>query len=352
MTASEQIILVHPHPRTVPLILTDTDKRRLEQLGSVVYVEQPESSEDTLERCLPNLVALVGQTPMDAARLHRAPHLRAIFNVEGNFLPNVDYALCHQRNIHVLSCAPAFATSVAEMALGMALASARGVLENDASFRRGAEIYGGASNREAFLLRGKSIGLLGCGNVGRALLPLLRPFVFSSGEILAHDPWVHEHVLRELGTAPVPLDELFRRSRVVFIISAATNENKGAIGREQLQKMQPGALVVVVGRSDVLDFDALLDLADRGHLRVAIDVFPEEPLPKDHRVRQTRNTILSAHRAGGVPESYHEIGRMVVDDLESVLKGLPPQRMQRALPETVARYRGRPVSGVVANAPG
>ena len=65
----------------------------------------------------------------------------------------------------------------------------------------------------------------------------------------------------------------------------------------------------------------------------------------DHRVRRTPNTILSAHRAGGLAETYHEIGRMVVDDLESILRGHGPQRMQPAVLEHVTRLRSRPVSG-------
>jgi phosphoglycerate dehydrogenase-like enzyme len=108
--------------------------------------------------------------------------------------------------------------------------------------------------------------------------------------------------------------------------------------------MQEGSVFVLVSRAGVVDFDAMLDAAERGHIRVAVDVFPEEPIPAEARARRTPNTLLSAHRAGNIPEIWHGMGRMVVDDLELVLRGLPPQRCTRATPETAARLRSKPVS--------
>ena len=339
---SKPTILLDPHPRTVPLIFSEEDRRRLEAAGTVIYPETQRVTDAFIDAHLPQATALIGQTALPKERLNKAPNLRAIFNVEGNFLPNIDYDECHRRNIHVLACGPAFSGAVAESALGMALASARGIVSHDAQFRNGTELWGGASNTESFLIKGKTIGLIGCGNVGRALLPFLRPF---SNEIIVHDPWLHAHLLEELNVKPVSLDEILTRARVLFVMSATTTENKHGLSKEHFAKMQKGSILVLVGRSETVDFDALLDAAACGHLRVATDVFPSEPLPKDHRARTTPNTILSAHRAGGIPETYQLIGRLVVDDLELILRGLPPQRMQKAIPETVARYRGKPVDG-------
>ena len=79
-----------------------------------------------IDQNLPNAVAVLGQSAMPRERLDRAPHLRLIVNIEGNFLPNIDYEECHRRNIYVTTIAPVFAAPVAEMALGMAIAAARG----------------------------------------------------------------------------------------------------------------------------------------------------------------------------------------------------------------------------------
>ena len=230
-----------------------------------------------IDQNLANCVALLGQSAMPRERLDRAPHLRLIVNIEGNFLPNIDYEECHRRNIYVTTIAPVFAAPVAEMALGMAIAAARGMVEGDAKTRVGREsLYGMSDTEDSFLLRGKTMGVIGCGNLGRELIPMLRPF---QGEILAHDPWVHDSVLRNMQLQPVGLEELFRRSRVVFILAPTTTENAGSLDKRYFNLMQRGSVVVLVSRAGIVNFDDLLDAAESGQIRAAIDVFPQEPIP-------------------------------------------------------------------------
>src|SRR5262245_19420253 len=131
MQTSDRVILFDPHPRRIDLIFSPQDKTRLERLGRVIWHDGSPTPDALIEQHLPNAVALVGQAPMPRERLERAPHLRAIVNVEGNFLPNVDYAECHRRNIPVLSVGPFFSQAVAEMALGLALAAVRRMAEAD-----------------------------------------------------------------------------------------------------------------------------------------------------------------------------------------------------------------------------
>ena len=342
MSTSEPIILMDPHPRALDLIFSPRDRARLERLGRVIWHEGSPAPDALIEQYLPEAVAIIGQTPLPRERLDRAPRLRMVANVESNFLPNIDYAECHRRNIYVVSTAPVFAQPVAEMALGMAIAAARRMVDADAAIRRGDEsLYGEQDNYDSFLLHGKTLGLLGCGNLGRALLPLLRPF---SSDILVHDPWIHPNVLRSMQVEPVALDDLFARSQVLFILAATTTENQGSIGARHFAAMPKGAVVVLISRAGVVDFDALLDAAASGHIRAAVDVYPEEPIPARDRVRQMPNTVLSAHRAGNIPEIWTGMGEMVVDDLELILRGLQPQRCQRAVLEIVSRLRSKPVS--------
>ena len=99
-----------------------------------------------------------------------------------------------------------------------------------------------------------------------------------------------------------------------------------------------------MSRAGVVDFEALLSAAESGHLKVATDVFPEEPFPNDHRLRELPNVILSAHRSGGIQEAFTEIGNLVVSDVELLLRGLPPISCRVAQPETVKRLRSKPVA--------
>lgn len=296
------------------------------------------ASAEHIDRHLPDTIALIGQSPMDKARLDRAPRLKAIFNVESNFLPNLDYAECHRRGIPVLSTAPVYARPVAEMALAMAISLARRMHEADAALRLGKEFKG--DNHDSFLLHGKPLALVGLGNLGRALLPLLRPF---SRELLVHDPWIHPAVLRDMDVIPASLDECFARARVVFLLAANTSENTGKIGQKHFASMQRGSVVVLASRAALVNFPELLAAAVSGHIRAGIDVWPEEPIPPGEPGRSTPNTLLQAHRAGSVPEIQTLIGQFVVDDLENILAGLPPQRCQRAVLETVSKLRSIPV---------
>jgi phosphoglycerate dehydrogenase-like enzyme len=338
MQPNEGVILLDPHPRRIERIFDEPTKRRLERLGRVIWHDGSPASAEHIDRYLPQTIALIGQSPLDKGRLDRAPHLRAVFNVESNFLPNIDYAECHRRGIPVLSTAPVYARPVAEMVLGMAISLARRMHEADAALRVGKEFKG--DNHDSFLLHGKPLALVGFGNLGRALLPLLQPF---SREILVHDPWIHPTVLRELDVIPASLDECFARDRVVFLLAANTSENTGQIGRRHFASMQQGSVVILASRAALVNFPELLAAAASGQIRAGIDVWPEEPVPVDEPGRATPNTLIQAHRAGSVPEIQPLIGQLVVDDLESILAGLAPQRCQRAVLETVGKLRSIPV---------
>jgi phosphoglycerate dehydrogenase-like enzyme len=334
-------ILVDPQPRTLDLICAPAVRARLEALGDLVVHEDGPMPAALVDRHLPDAVAVLGQTELDAARIASAPHLRAVVNVEGNLLPNVDYEACFARGIHVLVASPAFAPAVAEAALGMALDLCRGISEADRAMRAGTERYGLAGNREAFLLQGADVGVIGVGALGRRLLALLGPF---GCRVRAHDPWQPERRLREAGAEPVGLDELLRASRVVFVLAAATSDNAAMLGPRELDLLPEGACVVLASRAAVADVDALVARAAAGRLRAAIDVWPEEPLAPDHPARSVAGLLLSPHRTGGLPEAFRAIGELAVGDLELVLRGLPPALCVRAERETVGRLRSRPVA--------
>jgi phosphoglycerate dehydrogenase-like enzyme len=335
-------ILLDPHPRRVDSIFDSETKKRLESLGCVIWHDGSPATAEHIDRYLPETVAIIGQTPLDRARLERAPRLKAIFNVESNFLPNVDYAECHRRGIPVLSTAPVFARPVAEMALGMAISLARRMHEADAAIRAGCEtLYGEGDNQDSILLHDRAMAIIGCGNVGRALLPLLRPF---SSKLLVCDPWLDPEVLRDMDVIPATLEECFQRAAVVFLMAAVTTENAGKIGRAHFDLMRPGGIVILASRAGIVNFDELLDAAASGRIRAGIDVWPDEPIPKDHRARKTPNTILQAHRAGNIPEIWPLMGQLVVGDLEDILRGVSPRRCQKANLETVAKLRSKPVA--------
>ena len=108
--------------------------------------------------------------------------------------------------------------------------------------------------------------------------------------------------------------------------------------------MRRGTAIVLVSRAAIVDFETMLDFAAEGHIRFATDVYPEEPLPRSHRSRQTSNAILCGHQAGAMQNAIKQIGKLVVADAELIARGLPPVLCKSAQPETIALWRSKPVS--------
>lgn len=345
MTADRPLVVLHPAPARTDRIFAPDVLAALRQRFTVVDLSGDPDAGGRLDELLPAAFAVVGQPDLPRERLDRAPELRALLNVEGNFFPNVDYAECFRRGVHVLNCGPAYAQAVAEYALGLALDLARGISREDRAFRAGRERYVADGNADAILLRDADVGLVGFGNLGRALRPLLAAF---QATVRVYDPWLPPGALRKHAVLPAGLDETLARSRFVFVLATVTAESEHLLGARRLDLLPAGARLVVISRAPVVDFDALLALLARvaeGRLLAAIDVWPDEPVPADHPARGLDGLVLSAHRAGGIPAAFQEVGEMVLEDLTLIAAGLPPARMQVAARELVTRYRNRPVSG-------
>ena len=329
------VVVLVPAPQTPERIFRPETLARLHERFEVV---EPEG-DAALDAALAEAWAVVGQPDLPRERLDRAPHLRAVVNVEGNFYPNVDYPTCFTRSIRVLGCGPAYAQAVAEHALGLALDLARGISREDRAFREGRERYLGEGNADAVLLRHADVGLVGYGNLGRALRPLLAPFAPT---VRAYDPWLPDAVLRDADVLPASLEETLSASRFVFVLATVTGDSEHLLGPRELDLLPQGARLVLVSRAAVTDYDALAERVAAGRFLAGVDVWPTEPVPAGSPFRSLEGVVLSAHRAGGIPAAFLEIGDMVLDDLELLAAGLAPVRLQQAAPELVGRYRNRP----------
>jgi phosphoglycerate dehydrogenase-like enzyme len=338
---TRDIILVDPLPRTLDLIMTPDVRARLEALGKVVVREDRQMPDDEVDALLADTVLIIGQTSMPRNRLDRAPRLKAIINVESNFLPNIDYQACVERGIWVITPASAFAAPVAEAALGMALDLARGITTADRAFRAGTEAYGLDGNRETFRFAGAPVGIVGFGDLGRQLRALIRPF---RNAVRVFDPWLPEEFIRRQDCLPTGLDEVLSQSQVTFVFASVTSENQHFIGAREFALMPRGSAFLLMSRAAVVDFPAMLIAAASGHIKVATDVFPDEPVAPDDPIRQMPNVLLSAHRSGGTRDAFYELGALAVADAELIMRGLPPQLCRRADPATASRLRSKPVS--------
>ena len=241
----------------------------------------------------------------------------------------------------MLTTGAVFAQPVAEIGLGFALSLLRQISEADADFRAGRERWGGEGNARARLLTGAEVGILGFGDLGRAVARVLTGF---QPRLKVCDPWLAPGQIRAAGAEPVDLAAVLSQVDVLFVTASVTSENQGFLGAEAFAAMRPGAAFVLLSRAGVVDFEALMDAVAAGHIVAASDVFPEEPLPRDHRVRGLDGFLRSAHRAGALDEAFLRMGDMVLEDMALIDRGLPPQLCKRAERETVNRMRSKPVT--------
>lgn len=336
---SKPVVLFKPAPQIRARIFDDETWSRLNDNFDVVDYEAHPDEEDFRQR-LPSAFAVVGQPDLDAESLSQATQLKAIVNVEGNFFPNIDYPTAFANGTRVLGCGTAYAQAVAEYSLALALDIARGVTREDHAARAGSDGIVSATTADSILLRGARVGLIGYGNLGRAFHALLEPF---HNEVRIHDPWLPESIIRESGATSASLDDTLATSDFVFVFATATAESEHLLNGSKLDLLAPGARLILVSRAAVVDYAALLERLQAGRVYAAIDVWPEEPIPKGDPFLALDNVVVSQHRAGGIPQAFFSIGEMVCDDLELMRDGLPPARMQVAAPELVTRYRNKPV---------
>lgn len=340
MSDTKPLAISAPAPRTLDLIFTPQALETLHQRYRIVEAD-PDDIAGLRDDILSEARYIIGQPPLDHATLQRMGQLRAILNVESNLINNMPYEVLFARGIHVVTTGQVFAEPVAELGLAMALNIARGIVDADLAFREGRELWGGDGNRSARLLSGADIGIIGFGDLGKALNRVLSGF---RARIRVFDPWMPASILRDNGAEPASLDTVLGDSDFVFVVAAVTSENEGFLGEKAFARMRPGAAFILLSRAGVVDFDALMAAVARGHIVAASDVFPQEPLPLDHPVRRLPGFLRSAHRAGALDSAFKKMGDMVLEDMDLMDRNLPPMRCKRAERETVARMRSKPVT--------
>jgi phosphoglycerate dehydrogenase-like enzyme len=272
---TKPIVILRPAPQRTDRIFSDAALAALHDRFAVVDLSD-DPSDAAIDMALPDAFAVIGQPNLPRDRLARAPKLHALLNVEGNFFPNVDYEACYEQGVYVLGCGPAYAQAVAEYSLALALDIARGISREDRAFRAGRERYVSDGNQEAILLRQADVGLVGFGNLGRALRRLLAPF---QSTVRVYDPWLPPSVLLDHDVIPATLEETLAASRFLFVLATVTDESHYLLGADQLDLVPEGARLVLVSRAAVVDYDALLEGVAAGRFLAAVDVWPDEPVP-------------------------------------------------------------------------
>jgi phosphoglycerate dehydrogenase-like enzyme len=144
-------------------------------------------------------------------------------------------------------------------------------------------------------LRDLTVGVVGFGRIGREVVKRLVPF---KCQVRVFDPVVAATEIEKLGAQPATFEELLKQSDVLTLHCPSTPQTRKLVNHDTLMKLKPGAILINVGRGDLVDPDALTAVLESGHLAAAaLDVFDPEPIPANHRLLSMPNVILSPHIA-------------------------------------------------------
>jgi phosphoglycerate dehydrogenase-like enzyme len=236
---------------------------------------------------------------------------------------NVDLHAAGRRGILVCNVPDYGTEEVADHAIMLLLAVARQLLDADRSLREGRWDYRAAQH--APRLRGKTLGIIGCGRIGSATA--LRAKAFGL-DVVFYDPYVVPGTEKALGIRRTfQLDELLDQSDFVSLHCYLDESTHHLIDARALARMKRGSILINTARGPVVDQPALIDALDAGHLLGAgIDVFEREPLD-DERLRHHPRVVLTPHSAFYSIEGFVELRRKAAEEVRRLLLGEPPHNL-------------------------
>jgi D-3-phosphoglycerate dehydrogenase len=248
-----------------------------------------------------------------AAVLEKAPKLRVIGRA-GVGVDNVDLDAATAAGVLVMNTPGGNAISVAEHTLALMLAMARHIPQANASTRAG------KWEKKKFMgneLRGKTLGLVGLGSIGREVVKRARAFEMR---VVAHDPYVTSKIAADLGAELVGLDALYASSDYISLHVAATAETTGMLSREAFAKMKAGVRIVNCARGELVDEAALAEAIASGKVAgAALDVFGKEPVAADYPVFASEAVLATPHIGGATEEAQEIVGVRIAEQVVEYL---------------------------------
>jgi D-3-phosphoglycerate dehydrogenase / 2-oxoglutarate reductase len=273
---------------------------------------------------------------VNADLLRRAPNLLIVSSNGAGYDP-VDVEACTAAGVVVVNQSGGNAHSVAEHALAMLITLSKRIIQADRALRREANV-----NRNALMgteVQGKTVGIVGLGNVGRRIAALCKGLLGMN--VLAYDPYLSTTEMAERGGEKVTMEELLRRSDYVSISCPLTKESRGMIGAREFALMQPHAYFITTARGFIHDEVALEEaLREKRIAGAGLDVWAKEPPSPDHPLLQFDNVLASPHTAGVTREARENMARIAAEQMLDTLDGKRPSRLvnPEAWPAYVRRF--------------
>lgn len=253
------------------------------------------------------------------ALLARASNL-LIVSTNGAGFDTVDVDECTKAGVLVVNQSGGNAEAVATHVVAMLLTLSKQIIQTDHALRQGPRLDRGND------VRGRTIGIVGIGNVGRRIAELCRGLLGM--QVIACDPFLDEATVAACGARKVGLEELLRSADYVSINCPLDKTTRGMIGANEFALMQPHAYFINTARGFIHDERALAEALQAKRIAGAgIDVWDKEPPPPDHPLLAFENVIASPHTAGMTRQTRANMGRIAAEQLVMALDGKRPPRI-------------------------
>ena len=260
------------------------------------------------------VMAMRERTPFPRALLEQLPRLRLLTTTG---MRNAAIDMQAAADCHVLVCGTGgILYPTAELTWGLVLSLLRHIPDEDQATRAGRwQVSMGLG------LHGKTLGLMGLGRLGSEVARVGNAFQM---DVIAWSQNLTAERAAERGATLVSKDELLARADILSIHLVLSARSRGLIGHQELNRMKPTAYVINTSRGPIVDEAALIAALQNGTIAGAgLDVFDEEPLPLDHPLRRTANTIITPHIGYVTEETYKVFFAETVENIQAFLKGAP-----------------------------
>lgn len=278
-------------------------------------VEAQCTTEEEVIRAAHDADALLNQyAPITRKVIERLERCQVIARY-GVGVNTIDLQAATDKGIYVANVPDYCRDEVADHALALMLSWLRKIVVAHQEIRGGRWDF--KATRPIYRLRGRTLGLVGFGNIPRALAEKAKPLGL---QVIAYDPYCQPDAAREHGVELVSLAELCRRADVLSVHAPLTDETRGLIGREQFQLMKREALIVNTSRGPVIDEIALIDaLREQQIAGAALDVVEQEPIDRQNPLLAMDNVILTPHVAWYSEEAEQEMRTKAAQSIRDVL---------------------------------
>lgn len=276
-----------------------------------------DSSTEDFEQALESAQGLIvrSATKVTADMMDRAPNLKAVGRA-GVGVDNIDIEAASERGVAVFNAPGGNTIAAAELTMALILSVVRRVTEADRSMREG------RWDRAAFKgveLKGKTLGLIGCGRIGGEVAKRARAFGMA---VIVSDPYLDHGRAEELGVRLVLLDDLIGQADVISCHVPLTTETKGLIDAEAMAKMKDNVFLINAARGGVIDEADLVEALHAGTIAgAALDVYETEPLPEDSPLRSAPRLVHTPHLGASTKEAQVGVAVEVAEALRDALAG-------------------------------